>query len=98
MLTGTHPEAPPDLRSLVAELVAEVRCLHERVDQLEEKSQEDPQELGEEVKEILKQMNVSWEAATLEQLCQIAKALRIRVSRSATQEQLRQQLQSRPSR
>lgn len=104
VLTGTHPEAPPDLRVQVAELATEVRGLHDRVEQLEsrsqvspsetlrEQAQEIPPELDEEVQGILEKMGVSLEAATGEQLHQIAKALRIRVSRSWTQEQLRQRI------
>lgn len=111
VLTGTHPEAPPDLRAQVAELRGTVEDLCSRLDRLEGPAFAELQErltgleeaqltagpqprLATEIQEILTQMGTTWEAATLDQLKQITKTLRIRVSRSATPEQLRCQIQA----
>lgn len=111
VLTGTHPEAPPDLRAQVAELRGMVENLRSRLDRLEGGAVTDLQErvtgleqaqwdagpqprLATEIEEVLSQMGTTWEAATPDQLKQITKTLRIRVSRSATPEQLRHQIQA----
>lgn len=93
VLTGTHPEAPPDLRAQVQDLVAIVEHMQLRLDQLEAQALEE-QDLHPEASKALDDLDTTLEEATREQLMRVSKRLKIRSNSRWTEEKLRQAIRS----
>lgn len=108
VLTGTHPEAPPDLRSQVQALTTVVEQLQQRLDRLESQTMRDleqrleqlephPSGLHPEASAILQDLGIPLEQASREQLQEICTRLGISSSKRSllrwSQEKLRQAIQ-----
>ncbi len=101
VLTGTHPEAPPEFRSQVQALTAVVEQLRQRLDQLEFQTVGDLQHRLDQVEGELsdlhpqavsafREIGTTIEEATREQLHQVCQRLRLSPSSRTSVEQLRQ--------